>query len=121
MLIGSDRMNRKKIIALFLFIVGIILLIIGLFIVFDKPTMPAKKEQSHNEEVIDSVLVSIKEMANNTYGGEGKKVKVDDEKEKYVIYVSDASTNKLLNTFYMDKETMVITEKPIVIEQSASS
>lgn len=107
---------NKKIISVVLLVVGMILLMIGLFNMSDSPTELIEKEKKEEEE-IDSTLGSIKEMAHQLYGGEGKKIKVEDEKERYVIYVSDASTNKVLNTFYMDKETMVITEKPVSIEQ----
>lgn len=117
-------MSRKRVIAIVILILGVILISVGVYFIVNNNSDNNENIDNNSDNNINTdhsdntekpeIIIdcdSAYETAVSLYGGEGKTIEVKEESNKFIIYVKN-SNGIIINTFNMDKKTGLISEEP---------
>lgn len=113
-------MNKKKIIAIIILIIGVILIGCGIFFGVGKDTSNNKNNSSNKNKPQDNEVKEPKEkplsyeeaveIIESLYAEEGYTLEVKEEESRFVINKKN-DNGEITNTFYMDKQTGYFSEE----------
>lgn len=119
-------MKNKKIITIILMILGIILIAFGIFLSIssnnekktDDETGSKTEEKEEEEEKYTKEYVE--NYANSMFGDSSRNVEVEEQENRYVIYVKDSNSDELIGRYYFDKDTGMLNDADIMDQEQTS-
>ncbi len=98
-------LNKNRKISIIIIFFAVLLLVVGLVLFITKKNTPIEKSK------VDPVLYKkAVERAEQLYLSDVTTVSVSYENDRFVVLVKDKETSKILNKYYMNKDTFEITD-----------